>query len=389
MAMSIPQALQWWRHHLGRSIQFPTVPPTCERMLAQARAAGIPVGKLYLVSRPLAAGSLGTYDRDTGDLCCHYEASQGAQGQREVLQVLLILLAGIKLQAPVPQTISQEWEAVRQAIEEGHALAQQWGYADVFSTEDLTNLLTRSVELAYCHQLAANLAGCASPWAAHAAYTALQAKRSHFDTQERFIEALGGTSAETQDNDGIVTFDRSQLRERWVATSTRSQDIAASFQELTIPSLPRSARFLRTALARVSSWTQEPVPGNISPSWYQEVADEMDLALLLRIANSWLIETNTQAALRLYCWAYGDAYPLVTGSPRIYRLSFSYEDAPLNGPPTHDLWVLFAARPTNEQRTIEGSWQAFLTSWLTWSEVVCEPLAQGLQILWMLQGGHQ
>ena len=36
--------------------------------MEQARAAGIPVGTLYIVSRPLSAGSLGTYDRDTGDL---------------------------------------------------------------------------------------------------------------------------------------------------------------------------------------------------------------------------------------------------------------------------------------------------------------------------------
>src|SRR5258707_972781 len=132
MAMTIPQTLQWWYHRLGRSIQFPTIPPACEQMLAQARAAGIPVGKLYIVSRPLAAGSLGTYDRDTGDLCCHYEASLGEKGQREVIQTLLILLAAVKLQAPVPQTIAQEWESMRQAMEEGHALAQQCGYLHVF-----------------------------------------------------------------------------------------------------------------------------------------------------------------------------------------------------------------------------------------------------------------
>jgi hypothetical protein len=114
----------------------------------------------------------------------------------------------------------------------------------------------------------------------------------------------------------------------------------------------------------------------------------MNLALLLRVVNAWLIETHPQAALRLYCWAYGDAYPRVPGPPRIYRLSLAYEDAPLNGPATRDLWVLFAARPTNEQQAIEGAWQAFLISWLTWSEVLCESLANGLQILWMLQGGH-
>lgn len=392
MPMTIPQALQWWFQHLGRSIHFPVTPPACEQIIAQARAAGIPVGRLYVVSRPLAAGSFGTYDRETGDLCCHYEASRGKEGQREVLQRLLILLASVKCQFPVAHTIAQEWECTRQAMEEAHALAAQWGYTDVFSTEDLTRLLAQSVELAYGHQLAGNLAGNCSPWVARTAYSALQAWRSQcpaLDTQERFLEALSGTSPETQANDGVVAFDRSLLRERWMVTSTRPQDKTASFQELTVPPSPQSAPLLRTALARVASWAKEPVPGSTSSCWYQEITDEMDLALLLRVVNNWLIETHPQAAVRLYCWAYGDAIPQVPRSPHMYRLSLSYEDAPLSGPATRDLWVLFAARPASEPWAVEGAWQAFLVSWLTWSEILCETLANGLQILWLLQGGQK
>lgn len=391
MSMTIPQTLQWWHHRLGRSIQFPVIPPACMHVMAQARAAGIPVGTLYIVSRPLSAGMLGNYDRDTGDLCCHYEASRGEEGQREVLQSLLILLAGLKLHAPVAQTIAQEWEAVQQAIEEGHALAQQWGYASLFTTEDLTRLLTRSVELAYGQHLAAELAGNRSPWVARTAYSALDARRREsptLDTQERFVEALSGTSTDLQANDALVTFDRSLLRERWIVTSSRPQSTPPSFGELAVPCSSRSAHLLRAALSRAAGWPHDAISEQARPSWLQEITDETDLAVLVRVFNGWLIETHPQAAVRLLCWAYGDGYRLATGSPRIYRLSLSYEDAPVEGRSTRDLWVLFAARPTMKQRALEAAWQTFLSSWLTWSETQCELLAHGLQIFWMLQGEH-
>ncbi len=391
MSMTIPQTLQWWQQRLGRSIQFPVIPPACEQVVASARAAGIAVGTLYIVSRPLAEGSQGTYDRETGDICCHYEAKRGEQGQREVLQSLLIVLAGIKLHAPVPQTIAQEWEAVRQAIEEGYALAQQWGYADLFGIDDVTRLLTRSVELAYCHHLAAELAGNRLPWVARNAYAALAARRNHYpllNTQERFVEALSGTSVDPQANDALLTFERSLLRKRWMVTTSRPSGESASFGELAVPGSSRSARFLRAALARAAGWPRDAVSEHARQSWYQDVTDETDLAVLIRTLNGWLIETHPQAAVRLLCWAYGDGYRLAIGSPRVYRLSLSYEDASLTEPTTCDLWVLFAARPTAEQRALEAAWQTLLSSWLTWSEVQCEPMAQGLQILWTLQGGQ-
>ena len=261
MSMTIPQALQWWQHRLGRSIQFPQIPPACTRLMEQARAVGLPVGTLYIVSRPLAAGTFGSYDRDTGDLCCHYEASRGEEGQREVLQTLLILLAGLKLHAPQAQTIAQEWETVRQAIEEGHALAQQWGYASLFTTDDLTRLLARSVELASGHHLAAELAGNRLPWVARNAYAALQAlcqDMPELATQEHFAEALQGVSAHTQANDLLVSFDRSLLRERWVPTATRQLGERVSFGEATVPVRPQSAHVLRMALSRAAAWTGEP-----------------------------------------------------------------------------------------------------------------------------------
>ncbi len=386
MSLTIPQALQWWKHYLGRSIQFPVVPPACEQVMAQAREVGIPVGALYIVSRPLSAGGMGTYDRDTGDLCCHYEASQGEEGQREVLRTLFVLIATVKLQVPIPHSIAQEWEAVRRAIEEGYRLAQQWGYLSVFTEADVTRWVARSTELARGHHLAAELAGHRSPWVARTAYSALDARRSELstlDTPERFVEALAGTGANRVSNDALVRFDRSLLRERWAVTSARPQGAHPSFGTLMVPSTLRSARILRSVLSRVAGWPQDGVSECAHQSWFQEIAEETDLAVLIRIWNGWLIETCPQAAVRLSAWAYGDGYQL---APRVYRVSLSYEDASIEGPPTRDLWVLFAERPSPEQSALEGAWQFFLADWLTWSTLECGPLSQGLQHLW-LQGG--
>lgn len=392
MSMTIPQALAFWQHRLGRSIHIPRIPPACARLMDQARAAGIPVGTLYIVSRPLASGTLGSYDWDTGDLCCHYEASRGEEGQREVLQTLLILLAGLKLHAKPAQTIAGEWDAVRQAIEEGYALAQQWGYASLFTTDDLTRLLTRSVELASGHHLAAELAGNRLPWVARNAYAALQMLcqgMPELTTQEHFAEALQGVSAHPQVNDLVVSFDRSQLRERWVPTATRQPEERVSFGEATVPVRPQSTHALRVALSRAAAWTGEPLAERDKGQFsYQNVCDEADLATLIRMINSWLIETHPQAAVRLQCWVYGDGYRRVTGSPCIYRLFLSYDDAPVQGPGTRDLWVLFAESPKDKHLMLEGAWQLFLASWLTWSSLEYAPLSSGLQLLWMLEGGQ-
>ena len=392
MPLTIPQALHWWFQNLGRRIHFSVTPPACERLMTQARAAGIPVGRLYIVSRPLSAGNFGTCDRETGDLCCYYEASRGIEGQRELLQRLLILLASLKLGHPMPHTVAQEWENIRQDIEEAYVLAQQWGQTDMFSSNDRTRLLEQATDLATCYRLAGLLAGNLSPWVARTAYAALQDRRCQFPTlatQEQFLKALSGTGPDGQINDAMVMFDRSLLRDRWVVTSTRSPGDEASFREFTVPLVPQTAHLLRAVLLQVAAWTTEeqaPVPS--ASCWFQDIADEMDLALLLRVVNAWLMQSHPQAAVRLFCRVYGDAASPGADSPHIYRLSLSYEDAPIDGMPTRDLWGLFAAPPVYKRRALEGAWQRFLLPWLTWSEVLCEPLAQGLRMLWMLQAGH-
>ena len=107
MTMTIPEALEWWRKRLGRSILLPT-PPVCAHLMHLARAAGIPVGTLSVVSRPLEAGSVGAHDRASGDLWCCYEASRGEVGKLVLLQTLLMLIVSVKRQFPLPTTIAEE-----------------------------------------------------------------------------------------------------------------------------------------------------------------------------------------------------------------------------------------------------------------------------------------
>jgi hypothetical protein len=332
---------------------------------------------------------MGNYDHASGDLWCAFDASQGREGQREMLHILLLLLAGLALRLPLPHTIDEEWEQVRLAIEKAAQLAQQWSQTALMSEEDVHTLLARWEHLAVCHHTAGELAGHRSPSVARQAYLALQARRSLFTTladDSAFACALSGESADESVNDALVDFDRSQLRARWLATATRPPEKQASFGDLALPLFPRSARTLRSALARAASWSAtSPCPELAQGATvFRQVRDETGLAAVIHVLNTWLIDTYPQAAVRLHCRLSGDAFSLVVGAARLYHLSLTHEDAAEleKSRPSRDLWVLFADRHLVERRALEGAWQRFLRSWLTWSEVQCEDLATGFQSLW-------
>src|SRR2546428_12631577 len=98
--MTIREQLESARQMLGHSLVVPT-PPACNALLQRARAEGIAVGQLFVVSRRLHPGLRGRYERSSGDLWCHYGA-QEPDGKRLLLQSLLVLLAHLKLHQPVP-----------------------------------------------------------------------------------------------------------------------------------------------------------------------------------------------------------------------------------------------------------------------------------------------
>ncbi|HVU71168.1 MAG TPA: hypothetical protein VHD63_28835 [Ktedonobacteraceae bacterium] len=385
MALSIREVLQRMHQQLGHSIVLPT-PPACERIITQARAAGIALGTVYIISRPLEPGSPGSYDRATGDIWCVYDASLGEAGQREVLHTLLMLIAAFQHRFPIPTTIHEEWEQVYQEIEGAYHLAQVWGLGTVLTEEDLQSLLTQAVRLAACYCAAADLAGHRDPALVRHAYTALNARRTLFPAladEDVFASALAGTSLEDY-NDALVDFERSCLRERWVATSSRTSREPASFGDLALPRFPSSAAALRRALVRAACL---PPPEDVTPLVFRQVRDEEEMAGLLRLVNRWLIETFPTAALRLHCQAYGDTTSMVAGAARLYCLRLSYEDAPdvqQSGSDrvVKELWVLFSERRLLKRRALEGAWQRFLISWLTWSDVQGESLTMGLHTLW-------
>ncbi|WP_156025393.1 hypothetical protein [Thermogemmatispora carboxidivorans] len=94
----------------GRRLRLPT-PPACLSLLERARQAGIQVGDLFVVSRPLVPQAQGGYELSTGRLWCHDDArleeaersltafavSRGACGQRRCGEVRL---AGLARQQP-------------------------------------------------------------------------------------------------------------------------------------------------------------------------------------------------------------------------------------------------------------------------------------------------
>src|SRR5690242_13804753 len=122
--MALVDDLERIRLELGRSIVLPT-PPACLELLDQAKAAGIAIRTLFVLSRSLSPGIRGSYDRQTGDLWCHYN-SREEDGARHLLQCLLILIAHVKLAYPSPTTIEQDWEQAQAAHREAFALTRAW-----------------------------------------------------------------------------------------------------------------------------------------------------------------------------------------------------------------------------------------------------------------------
>ena len=57
--MSLVDELESIRQRLGHSIVLPT-PPACLALVEQAQSVGIPLGKVFVLSRSLAAGIRGS-----------------------------------------------------------------------------------------------------------------------------------------------------------------------------------------------------------------------------------------------------------------------------------------------------------------------------------------
>ncbi|BCL83636.1 hypothetical protein ccbrp13_61010 [Ktedonobacteria bacterium brp13] len=392
--MSLVDDLDHIRQRLGRSIVLPT-PPACQDLLDQAKAAGIPVGTLFVLSRSLAPGVCGGYDRRTGDAWCHYDGGD-EEGARDVLQCVLTLIAHAKLHFPPPTTIEEDWEHVRLAHREAASLAQAWDREDLFSASDLDAFLSEDAHLYNCHVAAGELAGNLAPDIARDTYHALLAVQQRYQWSDaQFEAALGGVNEDEEEANAVVLdFDRCSLREYWLSTSTRTwADEPHPFGQWTLSQTLRTARVLRSALERVAYPVEQEIlyvplqkADHTSLAFFR-IECEQDLSLIIAHVNAWLLD-HPACFARMRWTLYADTQwrETVTPLPHLYHMSLEYfchgekQADERSEPLRRDLWVLVPARKREE--LIEAAWQRYIRSWLTCADLHTDALYDGLQALW-------
>jgi hypothetical protein len=385
--MDIQQLLEVARLRLGHSILLPT-PPACDELMVRARAEGIAVGQLLIVSRTLRPGVRGGYERRTGNLWCHFDAGEGGSEQ-ELFRNLLVLLAFVKLQRPIPTTIEADWGDERDAWIEAAALAQAWQRPDLFEEATLGQRLDEIERLQSWHEAAGELVGNLDPFVARSAYHALAEIRHRRGwDDEAFEAALFGYSERDDDNTAVLALDRAALRATWSLPS-RAQHEGPPFGDLTLPYSTTTGHLLRSALETIAHRRERRSPlASIERAWFDSplhlhfarIESDLDLPSLLALYNGWLIEEAPDCAAEVMWWVYGT--PGI-GASRLYRLAVHYKKGwqGTGEPPAgHELWVLF--RPGERIQRVEAALQRYILGWLSVQEVRCEPLDDGLSMLW-------
>jgi hypothetical protein len=392
--MSLVDDLESMRQRLGRSIVLPT-PPTCQDLLDRAKKTGIPIGRLFVLYRPLAAGIRGSYDRRSGDMWCHYDGGD-EDGAREVMQCVLTLIAHVKLHIPPPTTIEDDWEQARLAHQEARSLAIAWDREELFTASDLEASLASDRRLHLCHMAAGELAGTLQPSHARDAYLALlDVQRRYRWSDTQFEAALNGVSEDDEEaNTAVLDFDRCALRAYWLVASTRKQEEPSPFGQFTLTQTYRTARVLRSALEQVTRHTADPgtlqAPLQVAdrPSFsFLHMEGEHDLSQVLRHVNAWLLDfPECYARVRFALYAERRVQETATPSPHLYQMSVEYANCHGaqaeggNGPIRRDLWVLVPARKRDE--IVEAAWQRYIRGWLTMADLSTDDLYYGLQALW-------
>jgi hypothetical protein len=399
------------RRALGRCIVLPT-PPACQVLVEQAKAAGIPIGRLFVLSRPLQTGVQGSFDEQTKDIWCHYSC-EGGDGARRLLQCLLILIARIKLAFPLPNTVEEDWEHTRLAHQEAFTLAEQWGHTDIFSVDDLTRLLAADEYLYAAHLSAGALAGHLGPGIARTAYVALRkVKQRHGWDERAFHDALHGRSLDETANEAVLDFDRTLLRPLWLLTTSKKCNARQLlFGQCARPQTPATAQMLRTALEQAAEDQAAHVPlptlsSMKTLSWMRRpwhlaflwITCEQDMQRAIRIVNTWLVDDFLECFAGVRWWCYADVATDHEQAPyassRLYRIRVAYatptqmsEETDGNHlVETRELWILFSTH--SEMETVEGAWQRYICSWLACQELRCEPLSNSFQELWPWLGGE-
>jgi hypothetical protein len=390
MSSSFHDHIEQMRLLFDQEILLPT-PLAFEALLRRARAEAIPVGQLFVVSRPLFPGVHGDYQRETRELWCLLDVTD-PEGERKALQCLLSLMVHARREAEDPRTIEEDWQREHDAWQEAAQLAQAWGLG-AFSQADLEERLAEVERLSAAHLAAGALAGSADPHIARAAYGALlEVRATRGWDEQQWAEALAGVSEDEEANTAVLSFDRTQLRRFWrVTAATSRQPKAPPFGALTLLPMPGAASILRRALkAAAERQIQRPPLHPVSSRWQEaplslhllQVAGEGDLAHALDVANVCLIETAPELAAEAQWAVYGQP-----GGDHLYRLSVGY--LPVRGtrqpeetlPAAQEVWVCFL-NPVGKRQRLEAAWQGYITGWQRWIEIDTGTLTEGLSQLW-------
>jgi hypothetical protein len=397
--MTIRDELEHLSLRLGRRVVLPT-PPACQELMNQAKASGIPLGTLFVLSHPLAPEIRGSYDRESGDLWCHYDGTD-EDGAHDVLQCLLTLIAYAKLRLPVPTTIQEDWEQAERAHREAYALAQDWNRPDLFSAAELESLLAYDQSLLRCHLAAGELAGHLAPSVARNAYLALlEVQRRNQWNDAQFEAALAGISDADEANAAVLDFDRTILRPRWQRSRLYKGNAPHRLSGTSVlPQTPGTAEVLREALREAASQSKEqtrqrrlwPVSKQVSLSFFL-IESVQALSSLIAQVNRCLIEEHPLHYARVWWCRYADAEPEPRRSAlHLYQCHIEYVSGHPEGterlePLHHELWALFPVRSRRE--CLEAAWQHYLHSWSALELVPGAALSRGLHALWSwLEGG--
>jgi hypothetical protein len=425
--MTIEEQWPWLSRQLGgRRLLLPT-PPACLPLLERARQAGIQVGDLFVVSRPLVPLAQGGYELSTGHLWCHYDARL-EEAERSLLQCLLVLLAALKRRFPAPRTLEEEREQHQQLVKDAAALARDWQRPDLFVAADLDRLLAEAENRFDALVAVGELAGSLDPPVAHAASLALcQLREREGWSQATFEAALAGISDDEEQNAAVLTWDRTLLRARWVLAGSgpgRPASCADLFGPLAWPQTPAASALLRQGLMQVAHrgavaagcWSPQPLnTGEHAPAdqlCFLQVSDRQGLERALAHITFWLLDLP-ERYLQVHWSCYGETRggggksgtpPSVeeqqpgSDKPTLYRSGLTYHWGPGEEPAStalpssrgreaawlhRDLWVLFAASPHRD--LLEAAWQLYLSSLSglqRQQRCSCASLAQGLQERW-------
>jgi hypothetical protein len=350
-------------------------PQECRMLWQRARAAGIPLGRLAILRRPLTAARIGgAWSRSTGDIWVLQ-----SDDPAETLRRLLHELAHAERQSPRPATIDEDWNEEVATEHRARELAQRWDVGAIFDGLPLSRSLAQLELLRERHHLAADLAATRDPYQARATYDAISNLAHSRGWGEATLEAaLYDADEDDAVNAAIVDFSRAGLRASWRV----GHGIGGSFGPLACQQDTRSGAILRAALHQAGAlnvdWlSRRLVISTDAPrrlSLLLTLSEAAALPAVLSAAQALLLAHPDQSLLATWR-CYGEP----TESVHTYQLSISVDQE------TTHLWVLLRPRRPRD-RIVEAALQRFI---LTWAEVTAirnETFAEGLLALWAQHG---